>query len=63
MKMQGQKVEHRGKLLNCNGSFLPALPVEDVLWTAGRCGCGCMLAGGRHTSLTVRGCSWGRDIR
>lgn len=35
-----------------------ALPVEDVLWATGGCGCGCVFAGGRHTPLAVRGCSW-----
>lgn len=35
-----------------------ALPVEDVLWAAGRCGCSCVFTWGCHTPLAVRGSSW-----
>lgn len=41
--------------------LLPALPVEDVLWTTRGCGCGCVFTGGRHTPLAVRGCSYGKN--
>ncbi len=41
--------------------LLPALPVEDVLWATGGCGRGCVFAGGRHTPLAVRGCSYGEN--
>lgn len=37
--------------------FLPALPVKDVLWAAGRCGCSCVFTRRGHTPLAVRGSS------